>query len=246
MIKPDKVFVLVSGGKDSTLTLALAIKDMGKENVEAVFCDVGWEHPDTISYLDYLDTRLGITITRLGGEDLVSLIRRRKRFPFGHGRFCTSELKSQRGKKHIVKQIDWTMRYEIWLGIRSNESTPRKMKYGKYSFDEVIDCDDVYPGVYPRKVKNATKIRLPILNLTTEQVFANLENMGIKRNPRYDAGDDRVGCYPCLLAGKKSHNHIAETELGKIRIQTIFSLADELGVTYEPLDYDGQCELCKD
>lgn len=246
MTKPDKIFVFVSRGKDSTLTLALAIKEVGKEKVEAVFCDVGWEHPDTMRYLDYLDTRLGIKITRLGGEDLLSLIRRRKRFPFGNGRFCTSTLKTQRGKKYIVDQIDWTQRYEMWLGIRSDESTPRKMKYGRFSFDEILECDDVYPNVYPLKVKNHAKIRLPILNLSTEQVFANLAKMNIKRNPRYDAGDDRVGCYPCLIAGKKVHERVSKTKFGKLRIQTILNLATELNVTYEPLDTDQQCTLCKD
>lgn len=53
--------VSVSGGKDSTATLLLAIvKEVS--NLQAVFADTGNEHPITYDYLNYLEKTLQITI----------------------------------------------------------------------------------------------------------------------------------------------------------------------------------------
>jgi len=101
VLKMSNILVPVSGGKDSAVSLLLAIKEHGKENVTAVFNDTGWDHPVTYEYLDYLRDKLDITIhSTLGtlkgtreGMTLVDLIRKQGRFPFGLGRFCTMYLK---------------------------------------------------------------------------------------------------------------------------------------------------------
>lgn len=55
--------VSLSGGKDSTATLLVALKLHGHENVRAVFADTGNEHEATYEYaLDYLPRALGITV----------------------------------------------------------------------------------------------------------------------------------------------------------------------------------------
>ena len=56
----------VSGGKDSTATLLLAI-ERGVE-FEAVFADTGNEHQITYDYLEYLEQKLGITIRRVKAD----------------------------------------------------------------------------------------------------------------------------------------------------------------------------------
>ncbi|MFP3757983.1 phosphoadenosine phosphosulfate reductase family protein, partial [Cupriavidus sp. SIMBA_020] len=54
--------VSLSGGKDSTATLLVALEQHGAENVRAVFADTGNEHEETYEYaLDYLPRALGIT-----------------------------------------------------------------------------------------------------------------------------------------------------------------------------------------
>ena len=90
-------FVSVSGGKDSTLTLALALEKYGNTDVPVIvfFCDTGWEHPLTYKYLDELEEFFGIRIHRLQGFEggLQALIKKKGIFPGFKRRFCTEKLK---------------------------------------------------------------------------------------------------------------------------------------------------------
>ncbi|HDR9200999.1 TPA: phosphoadenosine phosphosulfate reductase family protein [Burkholderia vietnamiensis] len=55
--------VSLSGGKDSTATLLVALELHGRDNVRAVFADTGNEHESTYEYaLDYLPGALGIKV----------------------------------------------------------------------------------------------------------------------------------------------------------------------------------------
>lgn len=44
-----KVLVAYSGGKDSQACLLWAVNQYGVKNIEAVFCDTGWESPISCS-----------------------------------------------------------------------------------------------------------------------------------------------------------------------------------------------------
>lgn len=54
--------VSVSGGKDSTATLLVAIALHGLENVIAVFADTGNEHEATYAFVQYLTSTLGVRL----------------------------------------------------------------------------------------------------------------------------------------------------------------------------------------
>lgn len=61
--RPTMHVVSLSGGKDSTATLLVALELHGRENVRAVFADTGNEHEATYEYaLGYLPRALGITV----------------------------------------------------------------------------------------------------------------------------------------------------------------------------------------
>jgi 3'-phosphoadenosine 5'-phosphosulfate sulfotransferase (PAPS reductase)/FAD synthetase len=70
--------ISVSGGKDSTATLLIAIERCGRENIIAIFCDTGNEHADTYAYLDYLELKLGIKIVRLKADFAQQLAAKRE------------------------------------------------------------------------------------------------------------------------------------------------------------------------
>lgn len=61
--RPILRVVSMSGGKDSTATLIMAIELHGRENVRAVFADTGNEDAQTYAYaLEYLPEALGIKV----------------------------------------------------------------------------------------------------------------------------------------------------------------------------------------
>lgn len=194
-------FVSVSGGKDSTLTLALAIEKYKETGVPviAVFCDTNWEHPLTYEYLNYLEDFFQIRIHRISALEggLPSLIRKKRIFPSPRRRFCTQILKVKTFRNFCL-QVYFSFpfrRAEVWQGIRKEESRARRktkdyvLEAGeKTKFGEVFPFDLHY--VYPIK------------NLTKQEVFRELKKRGIDINPLYKQGLDRVGCYPCFLSKK--------------------------------------------
>jgi 3'-phosphoadenosine 5'-phosphosulfate sulfotransferase (PAPS reductase)/FAD synthetase len=247
-----KIIVPVSGGKDSTVCLCLAIDKVGVDNVIPVFNDTGWEHPLTYEYLDYLEERLDIKINRTKGgqrgEGLIDVIRKQGRFPFGMGRFCTMYLKQYALRDWYKDNLfDGETQYEVWFGMRTDESNQRAKKYAGLSPDDVFDMGDLFPSRYNKKLRATLVVRLPVVDWSTHDIFAHLYKIKVKHNPLYNEGtNDRVGCYPCLLAGKKVQKKMFATEVGQERLKIIKALEVEMGVKYEMFDTDqGSCEICK-
>lgn len=249
------IIVPISGGKDSTSCLVMAIKE--GHNVFPVFNDTGWEHPITYEYLNYLENKLCIKIDRtIGGkrrngdncETLPNLIRAQGRFPFGLGRFCTTYLK-QYALRDVYKNhyYDGKTNYRFWFGMRQKESIQRSIRYSGISNKSLFDINDIFPSRYNKKLRTTIQVRMPIITWETEEVFKYLENMGINKNPLYDEGtNDRIGCYPCLLAGKKVQKKMFATKFGQERLKIIKQLEKEIGQKYEMFDTDqGSCEICK-
>jgi len=249
------IIVPVSGGKDSTACLlrALQWKEIDPSvEVIAVFNDTGWDHPVTYEYLDYLRDKLQMeihtTIGREDGKDLVELIRTRGKFPFGLGRFCTMYLKQYALKDWYQSELyDGETNYEVWFGMRTQESGQRARKYAGIEPEDLFDMGDLFPSRYNKKLRATLEVRLPVVTWTEDQIFNYLDARGIDRNPLYYEGtNDRVGCYPCLLAGKKVQQRMFATEVGQQRLQVIRQLEQELGQKYEMYDTDqGSCEVCK-
>lgn len=135
-----KILVSFSGGKDSQACLIKAAHDYGVDKIEAVFCDTGWEHPDTYRHITDVCTQMGVKITTLKSKyDFVSLAIYKKRFPSIKARFCTEELK-------IKPMIDYVLSLDesciIIQGIRSKESKERaemdaECMYFKHYFEPI-------------------------------------------------------------------------------------------------------------
>jgi len=242
------IIVPVSGGKDSTACLLLALETHNKEDIIPLHNYTGWDPPKTMQYLDYLQDTLDIEIRTTQYAEAATipeLIRLRGQFPYNMGRFCTAELKSS-----ATMRWYWNHGYyhdrkaECWFGMRTKESTNRARKYGGLEEGELLDYKEVFPNTAAKLAKNVG-IRLPVLDWTTEQVFDYIKEKGLKYNPLYDEGNDRVGCYPCVLANKKAQTRMFETEVGKERLEIIKQLEKEIGKKYEMFDTDqGSCEVC--
>ena len=211
-----RVIVSYSGGKDSQACLIWAVNKYGKDKVEAVFCDTGWEHPDTYTHIESVISQMGIKFTTIKGKyDFVSLAKYKKRFPSTNARFCTEELK-------VKPMIDWVLQQKdsliIIQGIRSGESIARKemdtecmyfknyfepLPNGrKYSYrsKEVVEWCKLYDA----------SILRPIKDWSAQDVIDCILNAGQKPNPLYYQGFSRVGCFPCIMCRHSEIRLIAE------------------------------------
>lgn len=249
-----KIIVPVSGGKDSLLTLLLAIEMNGVGNCIPLFNDTGWEHPETYSYLKRIEVKLDIKIqTTHGGmysgtvvTNIEELIIKVGDFPHGPMRFCSGFLKKDAGNNWVKENCSPNIDYEVWYGMRLDESSNRKVKYGKFDSKTIYDYDDVFPGQYSKKYREFIKVKFPILEFTTNQVFDEIRKRGVELNPLYfERTNDRVGCYPCMLASKAKQAKMFNTEFGKIQLAKIRRLEKIIGQKYEMIDAeDAPCGFC--
>ena len=77
-----KIIVSFSGGKDSQACLIQAAKQYGADKIEAVFCDTGWEHPDTYQHITDVCKQMGVRITTLKPEfNFIEICKKYRRFP---------------------------------------------------------------------------------------------------------------------------------------------------------------------
>jgi 3'-phosphoadenosine 5'-phosphosulfate sulfotransferase (PAPS reductase)/FAD synthetase len=82
------VFVPLSGGKDSSAALILAVKAFGAKRVTAVYVDMGVDFPHNSEYVRWLAAKLGVRLEVVRAPVLEELLLRG--LPtHGAGRWCT-------------------------------------------------------------------------------------------------------------------------------------------------------------
>lgn len=108
----------VSGGKDSA-ALAIYMLDHLDVDMEYVFCDTGYELPETYDYLNQLEAYLDRPIVRLTNEDRDFnhyLILRNGYLPSPQNRWCTELLKIRSLEAYVGN--DEVLSY---VGLRADE-----------------------------------------------------------------------------------------------------------------------------
>ena len=220
----------LSGGKDSTATLLLAIDRLGKENVRAVFADTGNEHPETYAYLDYLEHMLGIQVVRLRPDFSAEIANKRM--------FIARDRRAGRDKRG--DKIRWSNKAKrralAVLQSTGNPFLDLCMLKGRFPTNRARFCTEwlkrdviveyvdsviqdesrtvmVWQGVRRNesdKRKHAKKIERvakgyynfrPLVDWTIEDVFRCIADHGLSANPLYQTLG-RVGCAPCIYATK--------------------------------------------
>ena len=178
-----RVLVSYSGGKDSQACLIQAVQKYGADKITAIFCDTGWEHPDTYQHIEETTKQLGVELSVLKAElGFVDLAKKKTRFPSTKRRFCTSELKVKPMIDYILSLNDSCI---IIQGIRANESASRsemdvECMYFKNYF-EPIETNSTKLIKYEKQLKKAKgeKERLEIISKiekTEERLKAGKED----------------------------------------------------------------------
>ena len=221
--------VSVSGGKDSTATLLLAIA-LDTPNLQAVFADTGNEHDQTYRYLDYLEQATHTKITRVRADFTQRIA--------GKRRFIETKWRAQGVAEPVVLAALDVLRPTgnpfldlcIWKGrfpSRKAQFCTMELKrdpmleqvvmplmgqgemiisWQGVRADESLnrryltECDEVGGGLFNYR---------PILKWDIPAVFEAHRYMGIKPNPLYSQGMGRVGCMPCINCRKDELREIA-------------------------------------
>lgn len=224
--------VSVSGGKDSTAILLLAI-ERGVESLRPVFADTGNEHQATYDYLGYLEQALGITITRAKADFSQQLIRKREVTMEKWRKDGVSEETIERAQAALTPSGNPFLDLCMWKG-RFPSSKARfcteELKVLPITEQVVwpllreFDQIESWQGIrWDESLARASYVERegiepdhervfayrPILSWTAEQVFAFHDKHKIKPNPLYSQGMGRVGCMPCINARKSELREIA-------------------------------------
>lgn len=195
-----EIVVPVSGGKDSQACLKLAVEDRGPERVIGMFSDTQFEHPMTYAHVDRIAALYGVSIVKLCAGSVPEKVTKYRRFPGGGARHCTEELKIVPGNRFFKALAEKQGGFEVWFGMRSDESTQRRARYAGRIADDLYAPHDFMAKCPKYLAKLGVMIRLPIIDWSARDVFDYLDGT---ENPLYREGFDRVGCFPCLAAGDR-------------------------------------------
>lgn len=229
--------ISVSGGKDSTAVLLLALERCPPGSVVPIFCDTGNEHQAVYDYLDYLELALGVSITRLRADFSRQLMAKRlfiardvRTGRDKEGRRLRWSNKAKRRALSVMYPsgnpfLDlcmWKGRFPSRMAQFCTEELKRNMAVGfqldlMESGHRVISWQGVRRDESARRsnakkaerVAPALRIFRPIVEWTAAQVFELAASRSIQPNPLYLQGMGRVGCMPCINCQKDELRQIA-------------------------------------
>jgi 3'-phosphoadenosine 5'-phosphosulfate sulfotransferase (PAPS reductase)/FAD synthetase len=236
-VTDTKHVISVSGGKDSTATLLIALARCAKDSIIPIFCDTGNEHEQTYQYLDYLEETLGVKIHRLKADFSAEILAKRK--------FIANDRRTGRDKQG--RKLCWSNKAKrralavlfptgnpfldlcLWKGrfpSRKAQFCTEELKRNMAVEFQMALVDQghsviSWQGVRRDESHNRRNAKLservgprmrifrPIVEWSAAQVFDYCAARGVKPNPLYTQGMGRVGCMPCINANKAELREIA-------------------------------------
>lgn len=219
--------ISVSGGKDSTALLLLAIERQS-DNMQAVFADTGNEHGLTYDYVRYLEHATGVPI-RWVKADFARQIAGKREYVLTKwaGKGVPQEAIDRAAAALVptgVTFLDlciWKGRFPSTKAAFCSEELKRNPIISQVQKPLIDAGDDVvsWQGVrrdesLRRSLLSKTELKKtfdngaelwnyrPILDWTAQDCFAMHRKHGIKHNPLYEMGMGRVGCMPCINCRK--------------------------------------------
>lgn len=213
--------VSVSGGKDSTALLLLAI-ERETPNLQAVFADTGHEHPQTYDYVQYLNDH--VFPIRTVRADFSQQIERKREWVATKWReqgipedrvLLALETLKPTGNPFLDLCI-WKGRFPSTKARFCSEELKRNPIIEQVQMPLLDQGHEIYSWQGVRADESIARRDLPeldevggglwnyrpILKWTAQDCFDMHKKHGIKHNPLYEQGMGRVGCMPCIHARK--------------------------------------------
>lgn len=218
--------VSVSGGKDSTALLLLAI-EREAENLQAVFADTGHEHPQTYEYVQYLNDKVfPIKTIRANFSEQIAKKRqfiatkwREQGIPEEKVLLALETL--QPTGNPFLDLCIWHGRFPSTKARFCSEELKRNPIMEQVQMPLLEEGHTIWSWQGVRADESLARRDLPELDLvgeqpnggqlwnyrpilqwTAEDAFAMHRKHGVKHNPLYEQGMGRVGCMPCIHCRK--------------------------------------------
>lgn len=220
--------VSVSGGKDSTATLLVALER--KVEPTAIFCDTGNEHPLVYEYLDYLESATGVPINRLKA-DFSDWWWRKREYIATHWENGTGRVKEQVPADIVQRALavfdagptgnpflDLCIIKNRFPSRRSQFCTDYLKRRPAINFTAEVIAEHgaacSWQGVRADESLSRANLKefevvgdgyfiyRPIHKWSVADVFDQHRRHGIDPNPLYKLGMSRVGCMPCINVRK--------------------------------------------
>jgi 3'-phosphoadenosine 5'-phosphosulfate sulfotransferase (PAPS reductase)/FAD synthetase len=213
--------VSVSGGKDSTALLLLAI-EQETENLQAVFADTGHEHQQTYEYIEYLNDKV-FPIRRVRADFTKDIERKRE---FVRNKWPEKGVPPEAVERAIAALVPtgnpfldlciWKGRFPSTKARFCSEELKRNPIIEQVQMPLLDKGDTIWSWQGVRADESASRANLPeledvggglwnyrpILKWTAKDCFAMHDKHGVKHNPLYEQGMGRVGCMPCIHCRK--------------------------------------------
>jgi len=233
-----KNIVSISGGKDSTALLLLAL-ERETPNLEVVFADTGHEHAQTYDYVRYLEDTLNVPIRWVRADFRMKIASKREFIVKQWASDGVPQSHIDRALELLVPTGNPFLDLCLWKGrfpstkarfctteLKHAPITQKVMAPALRKNRMVLSWQGV------RRQESLARAKLydfdldgdlpgiinyrPILRWTVEDVFAFHRRHGIKHNPLYEQGMGRVGCMPCIHARKDELREIGSRFPGEI------------------------------
>lgn len=219
--------ISVSGGKDSTALLLLAI-ERSTENMQAVFADTGNEHQQTYDYVQYLSENV-FPIRRVVADFSQQIEGKRQYVLTKWAEKGVSQADIDRAAAALVPTGNPFLDLCIWKGRFPSSKAAfcseelKRNPIIRQVQNPLLDAgDDVVSWQGVRRDESLRRSTLPerelklrredtgaelwnyrpILDWTAADVFAMHDKRGAMKNPLYSQGMSRVGCMPCINCRK--------------------------------------------
>lgn len=196
----DKIFISVSGGKDSHAMLFL-VRDLAdrqgvpREKLLAMYADTGMEWHNAGEHVQALCKAAGVElVTVYPVRPMLETFKKRMKtpqftiFPTTKCRFCTTYHKCDPMDKLVRKFSGKVLKV---TGERWAESKARS------TYTEFVSV--------PRLNSRDRKVFgwRPMLEFSEADIWAMVRETGVQRHVCYDMGCDRLGCAGCIFSSDR-------------------------------------------